>query len=84
MIAHTTLPVSDYRRSKSFYIKVLKPLGYRNNMDTIPTGTISRPCGTTTVKRNEVRAMSQDRGSHPCGRTGHLHWNSSCRCRSKW
>ena len=33
MIAHTTLPVSDYRRSKSFYIKVLKPLGYRNNME---------------------------------------------------
>jgi catechol 2,3-dioxygenase-like lactoylglutathione lyase family enzyme len=33
MIAHTTLSVSDYRRSKSFYIKVLKALGYRNNME---------------------------------------------------
>jgi len=25
MIAHTTLPVSDYRCSKSFYIKTLNP-----------------------------------------------------------
>jgi catechol 2,3-dioxygenase-like lactoylglutathione lyase family enzyme len=33
MIAHTTLPVSDYRRSKAFYTKVLEPLGYRNNME---------------------------------------------------
>src|SRR5438046_10359552 len=33
MIAHTTLPVSDYKRSKAFYIKVLEPLGYRNNME---------------------------------------------------
>jgi len=33
MIAHTTLPVSDYRRSKAFYGKVLAPLGYRNNME---------------------------------------------------
>lgn len=33
MIAHTTLPVSDYHRSKAFYTKVLEPLGYRNNME---------------------------------------------------
>lgn len=33
MIAHTTLPVSDYRRSKDFYVKVLEPIGYRNNME---------------------------------------------------
>ena len=33
MIAHTGLPVSDYRRSKAFYIQVLKPLGYSNNME---------------------------------------------------
>jgi catechol 2,3-dioxygenase-like lactoylglutathione lyase family enzyme len=33
MIAHTSLPVSDYRRSKAFYIEVLKPLGYSNNME---------------------------------------------------
>jgi catechol 2,3-dioxygenase-like lactoylglutathione lyase family enzyme len=33
MIAHTTLAVSDYRKSKSFYSKVLKPLGYRRNME---------------------------------------------------
>jgi catechol 2,3-dioxygenase-like lactoylglutathione lyase family enzyme len=33
MIAHTTLPVSDYRKSKDFYIKVLQTLGYRNNME---------------------------------------------------
>ena len=28
MIAHTSLPVSDYQRSKSFHIKTLQPLGY--------------------------------------------------------
>jgi len=33
MIAHTTLPVSDYRKSKAFYGKALAPLGYRNNME---------------------------------------------------
>jgi catechol 2,3-dioxygenase-like lactoylglutathione lyase family enzyme len=33
MIAHTSLPVSDYPRSKTFYLKVLKPLGYSNNME---------------------------------------------------
>jgi predicted lactoylglutathione lyase len=33
MIAHTGLPVSDYRRAKAFYIQVLKPLGYTNNME---------------------------------------------------
>lgn len=33
MIAHTSLPVSDYRKSKTFYIKTLEPLGYRNNME---------------------------------------------------
>jgi predicted lactoylglutathione lyase len=33
MIAHTTLHVSDYKRSKAFYIKVLEPLGYTNNME---------------------------------------------------
>src|ERR1700751_5285278 len=33
MIAHTTLPVSDYKRAKAFYIKVLQPLGYSNNME---------------------------------------------------
>jgi catechol 2,3-dioxygenase-like lactoylglutathione lyase family enzyme len=33
MIAHTTLAVSDYARSKSFYARALEPLGYRNNME---------------------------------------------------
>jgi len=33
MIAHTTLAVSDYRRSRTFYTQVLEPLGYRNNME---------------------------------------------------
>jgi predicted lactoylglutathione lyase len=33
MIAHTTLPVKNYRKSKAFYMKALKPLGYRNNMN---------------------------------------------------
>src|SRR4051794_40695854 len=33
MIAHTSLPVSDYKRSKSFYSEALQPLGYTNNME---------------------------------------------------
>ena len=33
MIAHTSLPVSDYVKSKDFYSKALAPLGYRNNME---------------------------------------------------
>ena len=33
MIAHTSLPVGDYPKSKAFYIKALEPLGYKNNME---------------------------------------------------
>ena len=33
MIAHTTLPVSDYAESKAFYTRVLATLGYRQNME---------------------------------------------------
>ncbi len=33
MIAHTTLPVSDYKKSKTFYVQALAPLGYTNNME---------------------------------------------------
>jgi predicted lactoylglutathione lyase len=32
MIAHTTLPVSNFKKAKKFYSAVLKTLGYRNNM----------------------------------------------------
>jgi len=33
MIAHTSLPVSDYEKSKAFYVEALAPLGYENNME---------------------------------------------------
>jgi catechol 2,3-dioxygenase-like lactoylglutathione lyase family enzyme len=33
MIAHTSLAVSDYPKSKTFFSKALEPLGYRNNME---------------------------------------------------
>jgi catechol 2,3-dioxygenase-like lactoylglutathione lyase family enzyme len=33
MIAHTSLAVSDYPKSKTFYCKALAPLGYSNNME---------------------------------------------------
>ena len=33
MIAHTALAVSDYAKSKAFYIAALAPLGYHNNME---------------------------------------------------
>ena len=33
MIAHTSLPVSDYQKAKAFYTATLKPLGYTQNME---------------------------------------------------
>jgi catechol 2,3-dioxygenase-like lactoylglutathione lyase family enzyme len=33
MIAHTTLQVRDYPKSKAFYTQALEPLGYSNNME---------------------------------------------------
>jgi len=33
MIAHTEILVSDYQKSKEFYTKVLKTLGYAQNME---------------------------------------------------
>ena len=33
MIAHTSLAVGNYTKSKEFYIKALAPLGYSNNME---------------------------------------------------
>ena len=33
MIAHTTLLVKNYAKSKAFYTKVLATLGYRQNME---------------------------------------------------
>ena len=33
MIAHTTLAVGDYEASKAFYVRILAPLGYTNNME---------------------------------------------------
>ncbi len=33
MIAHTSLAVSNYPKSKAFYLKALAPLGYSNNME---------------------------------------------------
>jgi catechol 2,3-dioxygenase-like lactoylglutathione lyase family enzyme len=33
MIAHASLPVSDYEKSKAFYTKVLSTLGYTQNME---------------------------------------------------
>ena len=33
MIAHTTLQVRNYAKSKAFYQKVLAALGYQNNME---------------------------------------------------
>ena len=33
MIAHTSLPVSDYVKAKEFYTKALASLGYTQNME---------------------------------------------------
>jgi catechol 2,3-dioxygenase-like lactoylglutathione lyase family enzyme len=34
MIAHTTLHISNYRKSKDFFAAALAPLGYHNNMES--------------------------------------------------
>lgn len=34
MIAHTTVPVSNYSSARSFYREVLGTLGYENNMES--------------------------------------------------
>lgn len=33
MIAHASLPVSNYKKSKAFYKKALRPIGYKQNME---------------------------------------------------
>ena len=33
MIAHASIPVSNYKNAKEFYNKALAPLGYTNNME---------------------------------------------------
>ena len=33
MIARTTVHVSDYGKSKAFYVQCLAPLGYHDNME---------------------------------------------------
>jgi catechol 2,3-dioxygenase-like lactoylglutathione lyase family enzyme len=33
MIAHTGIPVGNYKKAKIFYTKLLKTLGYTNNME---------------------------------------------------
>jgi catechol 2,3-dioxygenase-like lactoylglutathione lyase family enzyme len=56
MIAHTTLPVSDYRRSKVFYSRALEPLGYRNNMEFGDSGGFNDGKNTDfwIVRKNAV------------------------------
>jgi catechol 2,3-dioxygenase-like lactoylglutathione lyase family enzyme len=34
VIAHASLHVSNYKKSKVFYVAALAPLGYRNNMES--------------------------------------------------
>jgi catechol 2,3-dioxygenase-like lactoylglutathione lyase family enzyme len=34
VIAHASLHVSNYQKSKAFYVAALAPLGYRNNMES--------------------------------------------------
>lgn len=33
MIAHTSLPVSNYKKAKALYTKMLKPLGYKQSLE---------------------------------------------------
>ena len=49
MIDHVTIPVTDYDRSKAFYLAALAPLGYKLCMEfsreQIPSLPIPRTCG---------------------------------------
>jgi predicted lactoylglutathione lyase len=40
MIAHITINVSDYRKSKDFYLKALAPLGYNVEMEFPEDGVL--------------------------------------------
>ncbi len=54
MIAHTTLPVSDYKKSKAFYVQALAPLGYKNNMES------GEACGFNDGKNTDFWIMCVD------------------------
>ena len=54
MIAHTTLPVSDYKKSKAFYMQTLAPLGYKNNMES------GEADGFNDVKNTDFWIMRMD------------------------
>ena len=58
MIAHTGIPVSDYKGSKAFYKKALAPLGYKNNMEYGEAG------GFNDGKNTDFWATRD--GSAPC------------------
>ena len=58
MIAHTTLPVSNYLKSKAFYIQALAPLGYTNNME-------EGDAAAREALANEIAAMEDDRRRLP-------------------
>jgi catechol 2,3-dioxygenase-like lactoylglutathione lyase family enzyme len=49
MLDHLTLPVTDYERSKAFYLAALAPLGYQLVMELsreqIPDLPVPRTCG---------------------------------------
>jgi catechol 2,3-dioxygenase-like lactoylglutathione lyase family enzyme len=47
MIDHLTLVVSDYARSKSFYLAALEPLGYATVMELTRAQVPSLPCEAT-------------------------------------
>ena len=56
MIAHTTLAVSDYEKSRAFYVKALAPLGYTNNMEEGEAGGFNDGSNTDfwIVRENSV------------------------------
>ncbi len=59
MIAHTSIPVGNYKKAKAFYAKVLATLGYKQNME------YGEAAGFNDGRNTDFWIASNDRGVVP-------------------
>lgn len=59
MIAHVCIPVSNYRKAKRFYPKVLASLGYKQNME------YGEAAGFNDGKNTDFWIVTNDKGVIP-------------------
>lgn len=59
MIAHTSLPITDYQKSKEFYTEVLKTLGYTQNLE------FGEVCGFNDGKNTDFWIATNEKGATP-------------------